>query len=116
MTVERAVRIIAGTLVLVSLALGTWVNRNWYWFTAFVGANLFQSGITKWCLMEDILLKLGVGRKPDDSKPGTQHAQSEPLGGQAIELQFGKLGSSFKPGAAPDIYGREYLKEKRAHT
>jgi len=74
MTVERAVRIIAGTFVLVSLVLGTWVNRNWYWFTAFVGANLFQSGITKWCLMEDILLKLGVVRKPDDSKPGTHHA------------------------------------------
>lgn len=58
---ERYIRIIAGTLVLISLALGTWVNHNWYWFTAFVGLNLFQSGITKWCLMEDILRKLGIG-------------------------------------------------------
>jgi len=51
----------------VSLALGTWVNHNWYWFTAFVGANLLQSGFTEWCLMEDILRKLGVGVRPPDS-------------------------------------------------
>ncbi|HUL35607.1 MAG TPA: DUF2892 domain-containing protein [Candidatus Eisenbacteria bacterium] len=58
---ERYIRIIAGTFVLISLALGTWVNHNWYWFTAFVGLNLLQSGITKWCLMEDILRKLRIG-------------------------------------------------------
>lgn len=63
MTMECYIRIIAGTFVLASLALGTWVNHNWYWFTAFVGANLFQSGITKGCLMEDILRKAGVGAK-----------------------------------------------------
>jgi hypothetical protein len=40
---------------MISLALAHWVNPNWLWFTAFVGANLFQSGITRWCLMEDIL-------------------------------------------------------------
>jgi len=62
MTTERYIRIIAGTFVLASLALGTWMNHNWYWFTAFVGANLFQSGFTKWSLMEDILRKVGVGR------------------------------------------------------
>jgi hypothetical protein len=61
MTLERYIRIIAGTFVLVSLALGTWVNHYWYLFTAFVGVNLFQSGFTKWCLMEDILRKIGVG-------------------------------------------------------
>lgn len=61
MTIERYIRIIAGTFVLVSLALGTWVNHYWYLFTAFVGLNLLQSGITKWCLMEDILRKIGVG-------------------------------------------------------
>jgi hypothetical protein len=48
--------------VLASLALGTHVNHNCYWFTAFVGANLFQSGFSNWCLMEDILRKVGVGR------------------------------------------------------
>jgi hypothetical protein len=47
-------------LVLISLVLAHYVNPNWYWFTAFVGLNLLQSSITKWCLMEDILSKLGV--------------------------------------------------------
>jgi hypothetical protein len=61
MTLERYIRIIAGTFILVSLALAHWVNPNWLWFTAFVGANLLQSGITRWCLMENILKKLGVG-------------------------------------------------------
>ena len=63
MAIERIIRIIAGTFVLVSLALAHWVNPNWLWFTAFVGANLFQSGITRWCLMEDILKKFGVGKQ-----------------------------------------------------
>jgi hypothetical protein len=54
MTTGSYIRIIAGTFVLASLVLGTWVNHNWHWFTAFVGTNLFQSGFTKWCLMEDI--------------------------------------------------------------
>jgi Protein of unknown function (DUF2892) len=60
MTLERYIRLIAGSFVLASLALGTWVSPYWYLFTAFVGANLFQSALTKWCLMEDILRKLGV--------------------------------------------------------
>jgi DUF2892 family protein len=63
MTVERALRIIAGLFVLASLALGVWVSPKWYWFTAFVGANLFQSGFTNWCPMMTILRKLGVGRQ-----------------------------------------------------
>jgi hypothetical protein len=61
MTIERYIRMTAGTLILISLALAHWVNINWLWFTAFVGANLLQSSITKWCLMEDILKKFGVG-------------------------------------------------------
>ncbi|MEW5974824.1 MAG: DUF2892 domain-containing protein [Acidobacteriota bacterium] len=64
MTLERYIRLIAGTFVLVSLALGTWVSPYWYLFTAFVGVNLFQSALTNWCLMEDILRKLGVASKP----------------------------------------------------
>jgi hypothetical protein len=60
MNIERTIRVIAGSLVLGSLALGHWVNAYWYLFTAFVGLNLFQSGLTRWCLMEDILKKLGV--------------------------------------------------------
>jgi hypothetical protein len=63
MSMERYIRIIAGSFVLASLALGTWVNHYWYLFTAFVGLNLFQSGFTGWCMMEDILAKLGVAKK-----------------------------------------------------
>ena len=61
MTVERYIRIIAGSFILISLALAHWVSPYWLWFTVFVGANLLQSGFTNWCLMEDILKKLGVG-------------------------------------------------------
>ena len=60
MTVERAVRMIAGVFVLLSLALGHWVSPYWYLFTAFVGLNLFQSGLTNWCPMMTILRKAGV--------------------------------------------------------
>lgn len=57
---NRIVRGVAGSFILISLILALYVNQNWLWFTAFVGANLFQSSLTKWCLMEDILTKLGV--------------------------------------------------------
>lgn len=65
MTSWRIVRIFAGTFILLSLALGIpgspiFVNQWWLAFTAFVGVNLLQSGLTKWCLMESILRKLGV--------------------------------------------------------
>ena len=60
MKMEDMIRVIAGTFILVSLALARWVHPNWIWFTVFVGANLLQSGITKWCLMEKILAKAGV--------------------------------------------------------
>lgn len=60
MSVERAVRLIAGIFVLVSLALGYYVSPYWYLFTAFVGVNLLQSGLTNWCPMMTFLRKLGV--------------------------------------------------------
>jgi hypothetical protein len=63
MALERWIRLIAGSFILISLALAHWVNPNWLWFTAFVGANLFQSALTRWCLMEDILVKLGVAKR-----------------------------------------------------
>lgn len=55
------IRRIAGVFVLGSLALGYWVSPWWYLFTAFVGLNLLQSSFTRWCLMEDILKKVGIG-------------------------------------------------------
>jgi Protein of unknown function (DUF2892) len=48
MTVERGLRLLAGIFVLISLALGFWVSHYWFLFTAFVGLNLFQSGLTDW--------------------------------------------------------------------
>lgn len=55
--IERTIRAIAGTLILVSIALAHFVHPGWYWLTVFVGVNLFQSAFTGWCLMEDILKK-----------------------------------------------------------
>ncbi len=62
MNVERWIRVIAGTFVLVSLGLGWYVSPWFLLFTVFVGLNLFQSGWTNWCLMEKILIKLGIER------------------------------------------------------
>jgi hypothetical protein len=55
---NRIIRAIAGSLIVISLLLSIYVNQNFLWFTGFVGVNLFQSAFTKWCLMEDILRKL----------------------------------------------------------
>lgn len=63
MTLENTIRAIAGTFVLVSVALGWFVSPYWFLFTAFVGLNLLQSSITRWCLMEDILRKTAFARK-----------------------------------------------------
>ena len=60
MTVERYLRLIAGFFVMISVALGYYVNPAWFLFTAFVGLNLFQSAFTNWCPMMTILRKLGV--------------------------------------------------------
>ena len=53
-------RVIVGTMVLLSVVLTIFVNQNWMWFTVFIGVNLIQSAFTKWCLLETILVKLGV--------------------------------------------------------
>lgn len=58
--INRYINAIAGTFILLSVILALTVNINWLWFTAFVGANLLQSAFTNWCLMKDILRKLGV--------------------------------------------------------
>jgi len=60
MTSWQLTRVVAGTLILLSLVLALKVNINWLWFTAFIGVNLLQSGITRWCLMENIMRKLGA--------------------------------------------------------
>jgi EamA domain-containing membrane protein RarD len=65
MTIEQVVRMTAGTLVLTSLTLGYFFNPLWHLVIVFVGANLLQSAFTRWCLLEDILSKLGVARACD---------------------------------------------------
>ena len=61
----QIVRLVAGIFILLSMALGVqgspmFVSPWWLAFTAFVGANLLQSALTQWCLMETILRKMGV--------------------------------------------------------
>ncbi len=58
MSIEQKVRFFAGAFILLSLALATWVSPWWLLFTAFVGVNLLQSSVTKWCMLEDILRAL----------------------------------------------------------
>lgn len=60
MTVNDWIHVFAGSFILISLALGTWVHPYWYLFTAFVGANLLQYGVTKFCPMGIILKKCGI--------------------------------------------------------
>lgn len=62
MKMEQIIRAVAGCFILLSLALGYLHSPYWHLFTAFVGLNLLQSAFTKWCLMEDILSKLGVNK------------------------------------------------------
>ena len=72
MTVNRIVRIVAGSFIVLSLSLAHMLGQidlsrlSWLWFTAFVGLNLFQSGFTRFCPMDSILRKLGV----PETEPG----------------------------------------------
>jgi hypothetical protein len=60
MSIDRMVMAFAGSFILISLALAHWHSPNWLWFTAFVGANLFQASFSGFCPLAIILKKLGV--------------------------------------------------------
>ena len=62
MKLENAIRALAGTMILASLALAHYVSPDWLWLTAFVGANLLQSAFTGFCPAETVFKKLGVGK------------------------------------------------------
>jgi hypothetical protein len=62
MTVERAVRLLAGVMVLLSLALAHWFSPYWLWLTAFVGLNLLQSAFTNWCPAMAFFRRMGLPR------------------------------------------------------
>ncbi len=66
MIITDWIHTIAGSFILISLALGIWVSPYWFFFTAFVGANLFQFGISKFCPMGLILKKLGIPEEKMD--------------------------------------------------
>jgi Protein of unknown function (DUF2892) len=71
MTVERALRALAGSFVLLSLAFGWLVHPGFYWFTAFVGLNLLQSALTNWCPAMWVFRKLGLP-DPESRAVGAQ--------------------------------------------
>lgn len=62
--IERVVRIVAGSFIIISLLLARYHSPLWLWFTAFVGLNLFQSGFTQFCPLFTLLAKLGLPRFP----------------------------------------------------
>ena len=62
MTLDRAVMAFAGVMILVSIALTKFVHPNFWWLTAFIGANLFQSAFTGFCPAGMVMKKLGIGR------------------------------------------------------
>lgn len=68
MTRERIIRLVAGTFIVVSLALAHWHSPWWLLFTLFVGLNLFQSALTGWCLLEDILEAAKIGEPSPGAK------------------------------------------------
>jgi hypothetical protein len=70
MTRERYIKLIAGTLVLISSLCAYFVNINWIWLGVFVGANLFQFSLTNWCIMNSILKALGLKSELDCSRGG----------------------------------------------
>ncbi|HSR43196.1 MAG TPA: DUF2892 domain-containing protein [Longimicrobiales bacterium] len=75
MSLHHKIRLIAGAFILISLALGLWVSPWWLLFTAFVGVNLIQSAVTRWCLMEDILRWTGIHREEADVAPVDRRAR-----------------------------------------
>ena len=60
MTIERGLRLLAGVMVLLSIALAYYVSHYWMWLTVFIGLNLLQSAFTNWCPAMNILRALGL--------------------------------------------------------
>jgi len=60
MTINDTIKLVAGIFIVLSVSLGYFVNELWFLFTLFVGLNLFQSSLTKWCFLETILRKAGM--------------------------------------------------------
>ena len=70
MTVERAVRLMAGVMVLLSLVLAHYLSLYWLWLTVFVGLNLLQSALTNWCPAMSIFRMMGLRDSGSSIAPG----------------------------------------------
>lgn len=75
MTINEALRLIAGLVVLLSLVLAVYVNLNFLWLTAFVAVNLIQSSFTRWCLMMNLLAKFGLTDEKTKSVVSRPHVK-----------------------------------------
>jgi hypothetical protein len=60
MNINQGLRLVAGIMILVSLALTYFVHANWVYFTMFIAVNLIQSAFTNWCPMMIIMRKIGI--------------------------------------------------------
>jgi hypothetical protein len=63
MSLHYKIRFLAGGLILVSVALVLWVSHWWLLLTGFVGLNLVQSALTRWCFAEDLMIRMGIHRE-----------------------------------------------------
>lgn len=78
MTVERYLRLIAGSFVMTTVLLGVYHSPYWFFFTGFVALNLIQSAFTNWCPMMTLLRRLGVGDDPPfDRRTGSDHPHGQ---------------------------------------
>jgi len=75
MTVERGLRLMAGAMVLLSLALTYYVSHYWVWLTVFIGLNLLQSAFSNWCPAMAILRAMGLKEAGCSASSATQCGQ-----------------------------------------
>lgn len=89
MSLNAALRLMAGVVILVSLGLGTYMNPNWFYLTGFVGLNLFQSGFTKWCPAVFIFQKIGLKSETCSSEGMSVHQGLHIIAGSVVLLTVG---------------------------
>ena len=89
MSLNAALRLMAGVVILVSLGLGTYMHPNWFYLTGFVGLNLFQSGFTKWCPAVFIFQKIGLKAETCSSEGMSVNQGVHIIAGSVVLLTVG---------------------------
>lgn len=89
MSLNAALRLMAGVVILVSLGLGTYIHPNWFFLTGFVGLNLFQSGFTKWCPAVFIFQKIGLKAETCSSEGMSVNQGVHIIAGSVVLLTVG---------------------------